>query len=249
MEAAAEPSAAQEVEREATRLEREQREETQTSAETSAESSQVVMSLQQRGTLGSAGVFVRPWTLADVPAVSALLGDVLRPLTLTHASVARHSRKRLEKELPRDAETLSACPGDAEWQMFVAVADEEGGSGSEVSSYIVGCIGLRMSGGCATLDRLAVVETWRRRGVARALVEVAQAQAVQQHGTQSEAPASSAPLRLFATTVDAEARAAAVSFWGQMGYSEVGPRRQIGKKGAPLALVSFEKHLQCTCMS
>lgn len=240
MEAAPEASAAQgEDEREATRLEREPGEETQTSAATQ------VVPLQQQGTVGSTGVLVRPWMLADVPAVSVLLGDVLRPLTLTHASVARHSRKRLEKELPRDAEALSAGRGpvDAEWQMFVAVADGQGGSGSDGSSCIVGCIGLRMSGACATLDRLAVVEAWRRRGVARALAEVAQAQAVQQHSAHSEAPASPAPLRLFATTVDAEARAAAVSFWEHMGYSEAGPRRQIGKKGAPLALVSFEKHL------
>jgi GNAT superfamily N-acetyltransferase len=191
---------------------------------------------------GSAVVSVRPWTLADFPAVSALLGDVLRPLTLTHASVARHSRKRLEKELPRDAAALSAgrSPNDATWQMFVAVSHEEGGDGS---TCVVGCIGLRMSNDCATLDRLAVVETWRRRGVARALVEAAQAQAEQQHRMHAETFVTPAPLRMFATTVDADARAAAVALWGHMGYSESGPRRQIGKKGAPLALVSFEKQL------
>lgn len=187
-------------------------------------------------------VSVRPWTLADVPSVSALLGDVLRPLTLTHASVARHSRKRLNKELPQDAEVLSLgrCPADAEWQMFVAVVDNASGG----SCIVVGCIGLRMSGTSATLDRLAVVDSWRRRGVARALAEFAEAQAERHHrktqGQQADLPP---PLRLFATTIDADARLPAVAFWSQMGYIEMNPRRQIGKKGAPLALVSFEKQL------
>jgi hypothetical protein len=56
---------------------------------------------------GSA-VCVRAWALPDVDAVREMLSEVLAPLAASHASVARHARKRLQKELPRDIEALRA---------------------------------------------------------------------------------------------------------------------------------------------
>ena len=46
---------------------------------------------------------IRPWATQDVPTVSSLLHEVLAPLARTHAAVARHTRKRTQREIPRGA--------------------------------------------------------------------------------------------------------------------------------------------------
>jgi GNAT superfamily N-acetyltransferase len=153
-----------------------------------------------------------------------------------------------------------------QWQMFVAVAgrgshtqEQEGDEGSR-GEAVVGCIGLRLDGaGLATLDRLAVVDGWRRRGVGAALVRHAEGAAAAQYlaaHAQQQPPRTSAstvgvnvaggavPLRVFANTVDAAAREAAVHFWRRMGYAELEARSPIGKPSAPLSLVSFTKSLR-----
>ena len=56
-------------------------------------------------------VNVRAWGPSDVEEVRELLCKVLAPLAASHASVARHARKRLQKELPRDVEALRAGAG------------------------------------------------------------------------------------------------------------------------------------------
>ena len=53
---------------------------------------------------------VRPWMAEDVPSVTSLLHEVLAPLARSHATVARHSRKRIQREIPRGSPTIRRCP-------------------------------------------------------------------------------------------------------------------------------------------
>ena len=189
------------------------------------------------------------------------------------------------KELPADADALAAGRPPA-FTMFVAEPAVGGTRPGEEA--VVGCVGLRTAGGGQfVVDRLTVAPVWRRRGVARALVAHAEAQASTEYaaryqplavadvsrelaracdalearitrlepGQQPARPPRPAgagawaelglapPLRIFATTVDATARAAAVAFWGSAGYAEAAVHRQIGTPTAPLALVGFVKML------
>ena len=124
---------------------------------------------------------------------------------------------------------------------------------------IVGCVEVRWRHSnpeCAWLDRLAVAAHWRRKGVARRLVDRAiddlRDMAVVDVSLDSIShilsPAPPCVLQLAATTVDIEARVAAVAFWHEMGFRERAgiERKQIGTATAPLALITMHKEIVLT---